>query len=115
MKALAAALLTACPAAAHESGLSVNDLGALPDRPACMGRAIRTVERFIRETGGGSFTTDTWMVYLWDAQPGVNDAVIMCPILGDGVNAFVVVHGLGEDPTEQTVRDRLTDMWDTTN
>jgi len=99
-----AALVSGTAAA---EAFKVGDLGEMPSRRVCMSTAAEVLETYIKEYGGLSTSGDTgdpegWSYYAWDLRPGEIDAVITCPVVGDQVNAFYVLHSSGAADTDNT-------------
>jgi len=82
--------LAAAPAVSE--GWSITKLGTIPSEQACMDKARLVINRYLFAHGGGHTGEDTWSLYAYDLEPGMQDAVIICPIGGGGaVNAMLIV------------------------
>ncbi|HSF96175.1 MAG TPA: hypothetical protein VLA52_14210 [Thermohalobaculum sp.] len=114
----ALAVLFAGPAAAK--AMKVGDLGPMAGRKACMQQARAVLQDYIDEHGGQSITggeeddpAENWSVYGWGLRPGVNDVVIICPIVTTQPNAFYTIHSDGPEGVENAdlVAGRIDELW----
>jgi hypothetical protein len=110
------AALFAGPAAAD--AFKVGDLGAMPTRLACMETAAKVLEAYVAEHGGASTSGEAeepqgWTYYGWGLRPGLTDAVILCPVVGNQVNAFYTIHSAGDVGAEaaDVTAGRIRALW----
>lgn len=113
------ATLLSVPTAAD--AFKVGDLGAMPSRRACVETAAKVLETYVAEHGGLSTSGDpsdpqSWSFYGWGLRPGMTDAVIICPIVGNQGNAFYTLHSSGDagakaaDVTAEHIRTLWQDL-----
>lgn len=103
---------TAAPGVAE--GWSITTLETMTSQQACLDKAQAVVTRYLGENGGGSTGADPWAFYAYDLEPGMQDAVIMCPTGGGGaINAVLVVQSESDSDSRNAAADGLVAMWNT--
>ena len=107
---MAGMALAASPAASE--GWSISKLESMPSEQACMDKARLVINRYLFAYGGGHTGEDTWSLYAYDLEPGMQDAVIICPIGGGGsVNAMLIVQSESEAEDRTTAVTELISIW----
>ncbi|PID35888.1 MAG: hypothetical protein CR993_07740 [Rhodobacterales bacterium] len=109
---LAALAMSVAALPAMAEGWSINHLETMGSSEACMKKARSVLNRYMFAHGGGSTGADTWSLYGYDLEPGMQDVVIMCPYEGDMSFAIVVVQSESDSDTRSLVSQRLVDYWD---
>ncbi len=108
------ALILTGPAMAE--GYSTVDLGLINDKPACMAKAERVMNRYKNTFGAHSVKVGGWTTFGWDFEPGDQDVVILCVAPTSSSNSkrrgVMVTHGSGTEKQRFATRDLLQGYWD---
>lgn len=108
--ALALAMsVAALPAMAE--GWSITHLETMGQTGACLDQARSVINRYMFAHGGGSTGADTWSMYGYDLEPGMQDMVIMCPSSSNQVFAILVVQSESDSSDRGWVAQTLVDYW----
>ncbi len=99
----------ALPAMAE--GWSITHLETMSSTNACMEKGRTVINRYIFAHGGGSTGEDTWSLYGYDLEPGLQDVVIMCPSSDNQVFAILVVQSESDSAPRGEAAQRLVDYW----
>lgn len=108
-----AAVFLATPVFA--AGWTVDDLGSMADRAACMARAEATMKDYFALHGGsGDIGKSEWTLGGYGLRGAVIDALVICPIEAGLVEPFLIVHNSdGNNDARQIIADRLKAIWAT--
>jgi hypothetical protein len=114
MKSLAvtcAAILFATPAVS--AGWTVDDLGSMAERSACMTKAEATMKGYYAQHGGKeSIGRSEWTLGGYGLRGAVIDALIICPIEAGLVEPFLIVHNSdSNNDARKIVADRVKAIW----
>lgn len=106
-----AAFLVATPALS--AGWTVDDLGSMSERSACMARAEATMKGYYAQHGGTeSIGRSEWTLGGYGLRGNVIDALIICPIEAGMVEPFLIVHNSdNNNDARQIVADRIKAIW----
>ena len=98
--------------------IKVGDLGAAASRKTCMATAEAVLNAYVNQYGGHAANGDPsepegWSYYGWDLRPGNIDAVIICPVVGNQVNAFFTLHSAGDNDAgnASVAAERIRELW----
>jgi len=108
---VAGASMVAAAGAARAESFDTIELGITYDRETCMSKAEYVLFTYKNRNGGGSVTRANWVVYGWDLRPGDQDVVIMCPIVNNVVDAFLVVHSEGTESDRDFTVQQIDSIW----
>ncbi len=111
-------LLMTCVAAlfaapAFSAGWTVDDLGSMSERAACMTRAEATMKKYYVQHGGTeNIGRSDWTLGGYNLRGDVVNALIICPIEAGMVAPFLIVHNSDSDnDARKIVADRLKQIW----
>lgn len=103
---------SALAGAAQAESYDTIELGLTFDRDTCMSRAENVLYQYRNDHGGGKVFRASWVVYGWDLRPGDQDVVIMCPIVNNVVDAFLVVHSEAAESNRDFTTQQVKWYWD---
>ncbi len=98
--------------AARAESYDTIELGVSLNRDACMSKAENVLYQYRNNHGGGKIFRAAWVVYGWDLRPGNQDVVILCPIVNNTVDAFLVNHGEGTEANRDFTTEQVRWYWD---
>ena len=95
------------------AGWTVDDLGSMEERSACMARAEATMKRYYAQHGGReSIGRSNWTLGGYGLRGTVIDGLIICPIKAGLVAPFLIVHNSDSDnDARKIVADRIKAIW----
>lgn len=109
---IAAGLVALAMPAAGE-GWSIYKLDSFESTDACMAKARTVISHYMFDHGGAETGADSWSVYGYDLDPGLQDAVIVCPEGPDGlIDAMLIVQSESESEERVQVAEELVRIWD---
>ena len=103
--------LSALALPAMAEGWSITHLETMTNSGACMEQGRSVINRYMFAHGGGSTGADTWSLYGYDLEPGLQDVVIMCPSSGGQVFAILVVQSESDSDDRGWAAQTLVDYW----
>ncbi|GGE08290.1 hypothetical protein SAMN05421774_102491 [Gemmobacter megaterium] len=95
------------------AGWTVDDLGSMAERSACMTRAEATMKKYFAQHGGKeSIGKSEWTLGGYGLRGSVVNGLIICPIEAGLVAPFLIVHNTDSDnDARKIVADRLKAIW----
>jgi hypothetical protein len=106
-----AAMMFSAPVLA--AGWTVDDLGSMAERSACMSKAESTMRDYFAQHGGsGNIGKSEWTLGGYGMRGSVIDALIICPIEAGLVEPFLIVHNSdSNNDARKIVADRVKAIW----